>query len=140
MAEDHIKHHGSGAVGRGMHVFITVDHIGALAWLLPPLPNCPTCRLTGADLCADESERPQTVNIGNDMSRLTSDADLKNRVYTSPDQGGSRVSDLLDQSMSPTQVAKQAELEDKVDALRVKMRAAMVCVQAAKELQGGADA
>jgi hypothetical protein len=26
---DHIKYKGSGAVGRGMHVFITVDHIGA---------------------------------------------------------------------------------------------------------------
>lgn len=28
---DHIKYKGSGAAGRGMHVFITVDHIGARA-------------------------------------------------------------------------------------------------------------
>jgi hypothetical protein len=46
------------------------------------------------------------------------------------------VSAMLGQSQSPAQAAKQAELEDKVTALRAKMRAAMVRVQAAKAASG----
>ena len=67
----------------------------------------------------------------------------KNRVYTaggvSPTQPSSpsRVSTMLQENLSPAQMAKQAELEDKVEALRAKMRAAMMKVQAAKAASGG---
>lgn len=44
---------------------------------------------------------------------------------------------MLQGNMSPAQMAKQAELEDKVEALRAKMRAAMMKVQAAKAASGG---
>ena len=67
----------------------------------------------------------------------------KNRVYLA--DGGSpartsspsRVSSMIEGNLSPAQQAKQAELEDKVEALRAKMRAAMVRVQAAKAASGG---
>ena len=54
---DHMTAQGSGAVGRGMHVFITVLRI-------------------------DESERPSSVSVANDSGRLTSDDVLKDRVYS----------------------------------------------------------
>lgn len=60
----------------------------------------------------------------------------KNRVYLadggSRARSSSRVSSMIEGNLSPAQQAKQAELEDKVEALRAKMRAAMVKIQAAK--------
>jgi hypothetical protein len=41
---DHIKHKGSGAAGRGMHVFIMVDHIGARAARLYPFDSLTSIR------------------------------------------------------------------------------------------------
>lgn len=83
---DHIKCKGSGAVGRGMHVFITVDHIGTrvLASRQSTGSTCsrsPVVQLCcladhGGRLRADESERPQNVTVSNDLSRLTSDEEL----------------------------------------------------------------
>ena len=56
VAADHMTARGSGAVGRGMHVFITVLRI-------------------------IEEKRPATVTVGNDPTRLTSDEVLADRVY-----------------------------------------------------------
>ena len=75
---DHIKYRGSGAVGRGMHVFITVDHIGASRQSTRLTYSCtPSWSFWHiCDLRADESERPQDVKVGNDLGRLTSDEEL----------------------------------------------------------------
>jgi outer membrane protein OmpA-like peptidoglycan-associated protein len=54
--QDYMTVRGSGAIGRGMHVFITVLRI-------------------------IEEKCPSTVSIGNDSSRLTSDDVLAERVY-----------------------------------------------------------
>jgi outer membrane murein-binding lipoprotein Lpp len=43
---------------------------------------------------------------------------------------------MLQGDLSPAQQAKQAELENKVDALREKMRQAMIRVQAAQAASG----
>ena len=43
---------------------------------------------------------------------------------------------MLQGNLSPAQQAKQAELEEKVETLRLKMRQAMIRVQAAKAASG----
>jgi hypothetical protein len=99
---DHMQAKGSGAVGRGMHVFITVTR-------------------------TDEDSTPPNVTVGNDLSRLTDSAVLKDRVYEDGTSTPKKAQPPL------TMEAKQKQLEDKVSALRTKMAALMKFNQAREQ-------